>query len=239
MPTLLRQAALFSLGLGLGVVMSVGIERVSVENARSTSEPKVSSRIEELMIDGSPALGEPDAPVTVVEFSDFECPYCRRFHDEVLKPLKREYIDKGRVRFIHKDLPLPFHREADLAARVARCSQAENQYWQTYERLFDRQSCLTCEGAVAIADPDPEAQKRLNRCANDATTRTLVNSDRSEAQLHGIRATPTFIIGPTVGPDRHKGEVHEGAMPWPKFRRLVDQALSQADRSVDTNTEAR
>ena len=175
----------------------------------------------------------------MVEFSDFECPYCRRFHDEVLKPLKREYIDKGRVRFIHKDLPLPFHREADLAARVARCSQSENQYWQTYARLFERQSCLTCEGAAAIAEPDPEAQKRLNNCADEASTRTLVNTDRSEAELNGIRATPTFVIGPTVGPNLHKGEVHEGAMPWPAFRRLVDQALTQATSSVDTETETR
>jgi len=239
MPTLSRQVALFSLGLGLGVVMSVGVERVLIENARAQNKPKVPDRIEELMIDGSPALGQPDAPVTVVEFSDFECPYCRRFHNEVLKPLKRDYIEKGLVRFIHKDLPLPFHREADLAARVARCSQAENQYWQTYERLFDRQSCLTCEGAAAVADPSPEGQERLKKCADEASTRTLVNTDRSEAELNGIRATPTFIIGPTISRNRHTGQVHAGAMPWPEFRRLVDQALSQADNSVDTKTETR
>ena len=239
MPTLPRQAAAFLFGLGLGVGITLGIDQLPSKKARTENEPTVPNRIEELMIDGSPALGPLNAPVTVVEFSDFECPYCRRFHDEVLKPLKREYIDKGRVRFVHKDLPLPFHREADLAARVARCSQANGNYWQTYARLFDRQSCLTCEGAAAVANPNTEVQKQLNSCANETATRTLVNTDRSEAELNGIRATPTFIIGPTIGPGRHRGEVHEGAMPWPTFRRLVDEALSQVNSSVDTNTEAR
>ena len=239
MPTLPRQVAVFLLGLGLGVGITLGIDQLTIQNARTENEPTVPGRIEGLMIDGSPALGPIDAPVTVVEFSDFECPYCRGFHNEVLKPLMRDYIDKGLVRFVHKDLPLPFHREADLAARVARCSQADGNYWQTYERLFDRQSCLNCQGAAAVANADPEVQKQLNRCADEAATRTLVNIDRSEAELNGIRATPTFIIGPTIGPNRHQGEVHEGAMPWPEFRRLVDEALSQANRSVDTNTEAR
>ena len=240
MPTLPRQPAVFLLGLGVGVAITLGFDQLTLESSRTKNEqPTFPTRIEGLMIDGSPALGKIDASVTVVEFSDFECPYCRRFHDDVLKPLKREYIDTGRVRFVHKDLPLPFHREADLAARVARCSQADNQYWQTYERLFDRQRCLTCEGAIAIADPDPAVQQRLRDCADEASTRTLVNTDRSEAELNGIRATPTFIIGPTVSPDRHTGQVHEGAMSWPEFRRLVNQALSQADSSIDTSGDAR
>ena len=70
-------------------------------------------------------MGSNDAPLTIVEFSDFECPYCRLFHEEVLPSLKREYIDTGLVRFIHKDLPLPFHDQARPAAAAARCCLGE------------------------------------------------------------------------------------------------------------------
>ena len=89
-----------------------------------------------------PVLGDSTAPLTIVEFSDFECPCCRRFHEQVLPALKREYIDTGLVRFIHKDLPLPFHRQARPAAAAARCAGEQNRYWDLYSALFDQQTCL-------------------------------------------------------------------------------------------------
>ena len=228
-----RQAAVLLLGIGLGVGLSIGVGRLqlSEQNDPEDSPPATPSFVERLVIQGSPAMGRSDAPVTVVEFSDFECPYCRRFHDRVLIPLKRDYIDKGLVRFVHKDLPLPFHRQADLAARIARCSQQDGHYWQAYQSLFDRQACLGCEGPAAIVSADAERQAQLLRCAETQPIRILVNTDRSEAGLLGIRATPTFVIGPTTGDDLHRGRVLEGALPWPTFKKEIDQALEQARRA--------
>ena len=113
------------------------------------------------------------------------------------------------------------------------------EYWGIYKRLFERQTCLSCEGPVAIASDEPDQQARLRRCADDPQTRLLVNTDRSEASLHGIRATPTFVIGPTISADRHRGEVVEGAMPWPAFQRLVDEALRKTGHPIDTSTDGR
>ena len=236
----LRQAAVLLLGMGLGVGLSIGVERLrqTEQNAPGESPPATPSFVERLVIQGSPAMGRSDAPVTVVEFSDFECPYCRRFHDRVLIPLKRDYIDKGLVRFVHKDLPLPFHRQADLAARIARCSQQDGQYWQAYQRLFDRQNCLGCEGPAAIVSAETDRQARLRRCAATQQTRILVNTDRSEASLLGIQATPTFVIGPTVSDDLHRGRVLEGALPWPSFKKEIDQALEQARRAAAKTVDA-
>ena len=220
-------------------VQSFAPDKPAQQVENPTDDTKPIELVEDLRLDGSPAIGSDEAPLTIVEFSDFECPYCKRFHQQVLKPLKEQYIDTGLVRFVHKDLPLPFHAQADLSARVARCATDDAEYWGIYQRLFERQTCLTCEGPVAIANDDPDQQARLRRCADDAKTRLLVNTDRSEASLNGIRATPTFVIGPTMTTNRHRGQVVEGAMPWPAFKRLVDEELHQARHPIDTSTNER
>ena len=240
-PITARQAAVLLLGIGIGVVLTQVIDGQTTKRGNSNDNEReltAPAFIDSLSIQGSPFMGRADAPVTVVEFSDFECPYCRRFHEQVLIPLKREYIDKGLVRFVHKDLPLSFHRQEDLAARIARCSQQDGQYWQAYRSLFERQNCLSCEGPAAIVSSDATRQKRLSRCADTTSTRTLVNTDRSEAGLLGIRATPTFVIGPTLSEDQHRGQVLEGAMPWPSFRKVINQALEQAKASAGSTIDA-
>jgi len=93
-----------------------------------------------ISIKDDPVIGSPSAPVTIVEFSDFECPYCKRFHEETLPKLKKHYINKGLVRFIHKDLPLPFHQNAHLAATAARCAHEDGKYWEAYQALFNQTS---------------------------------------------------------------------------------------------------
>ena len=240
----LKNGAWLALGTGLGVAMSVGVSQSGPQTAErpdvaTQTKPSPIELVDDLRIGGAPALGSPTAPLTIVEFSDFECPYCRRFHQQVLGPLETDYISTGLVRFVHKDLPLPFHAQADLSARVARCSQDQGDYWQTYKRLFDRQACLACDGPIKIASSNPEQQDALRQCAESAQTRLLVNTDRSEAGLNGIRATPTFVIGPTIGPDRHRGRVIEGAMTWSAFKALVDKELQSLGHSIDTSSDGR
>jgi protein-disulfide isomerase len=240
----MKPAAWLLLGSGLGVALCIGLQRVPPFH---TTEPAASPQDErqpieladDLRLSGSPALGSASAPITIVEFSDFECPYCKRFHERVLTPLREQYISKGLVRFVHKDLPLPFHAQADLSARVARCSPTDADYWEIYQRLFDRQTCLSCEGPIQIATDDPTEQDQLRTCADDPATALLVNTDRSEAELHGIRATPTLVIGPTISAERHRGRVLEGAMPWPTFKRILDAELEASGHRIDTTADAR
>ena len=240
----MKPGAWLLLGSGLGGALCFGLQRISptrqAESAPSRpAEKQPIELVDDLRLTGSPALGSANAPITIVEFSDFECPYCKRFHEQVLAPLKEQYISRGLVRFIHKDLPLPFHSQAHLSARVARCSSTDAGYWETYQRLFDRQTCLSCEGPIQIASEDANQQEQLRRCASDPQTALLVNTDRSEAALHGIRATPTVVIGPTITADRHRGRVLEGAMPWPAFKRSLDEELEKAGHRVDTTADTR
>ena len=227
----LKAAAWLALGLGIGSGGTVLLRQwtstaTAVPHARAEQKPPPPAALTtELLLQGEPALGSGNAPLTIVEFSDFECPYCRRFHEQVLPSLKREYIDKGLVRFIHKDLPLPFHRQAKPAAAAARCAGEQNRYWDLYGALFNQQTCLECKGVVGIAEELRLDTSALQACMQREATETLIKANLSEAKLHNIRATPTFVIGPSRKDGKHRGEIIEGAVPWPQFKALIDQEL--------------
>ena len=233
----LKAAGLLTLGLGIGSGSTVLLQQWTSNpktnpNARIERKPPPRAALTtELLLQGEPFLGSSNAPLTIVEFSDFECSYCRRFHEQVLPSLKRTYIDTGLVRFIHKDLPLPFHRQAMPAASAARCAGEQNRYWDLYSALFDQQTCLECKGVVAIAEAINLDTSVLQACMQRETTQRLIRANLSEAELHNIRATPTFVIGPSRREGTHHGDIIEGALPWPQFKALIDQQLqAQEDR---------
>jgi len=215
-------------GAGIGVTLTLGgqwgQEQWQRRAAERANQPPVLKS--PLLIKGEPTLGSATAPVTIVEFSDFECPYCKRFHDEVFPQLKKNYIDKGLVRFVHKDLPLPFHEEAKPAAIAARCSTEQGLYWTTYAALFNKQTCLSCQGAESIAASTGINQEKLNQCKQKGQMAKAVTANLSEAELQGIRATPTFVIGPSRN-GSHSGEVIEGALPWGIFELAIQRTLNQ------------
>jgi protein-disulfide isomerase len=228
----LKALGWLALGLGLGSGGTLLLQQWTAASATAPKPPVEKQRppaalTTELLLVGEPAMGSSDAPLTIVEFSDFECSYCRRFHEQVLPSLKRDYIDTGLVRFIHKDLPLPFHRQAKPAAAAARCAAEQNRYWDLYSALFDQQTCLACRGVVGIAEDINLDASGLQACMQQDTTQALINANLSEAELHNIRATPTFIIGPSRSDGKHHGNIVEGALPWPQFKALIDQQLSE------------
>ena len=215
-------------GIALGIGGTVIVEslldlRLAVPtNPQARAIPVLTSP---LLLQGEPALGDPSAPLTIVEFSDFECSYCRRFHENVMPQLKRDYIDTGLVRFVHKDLPLPFHPHALPAAAAARCAGEQNRYWELYSSLFDQQNCLGCKGVLTIAGEADLNRSKLKACMEQESTLALINANRSEASLHNISATPTFVIGPTQSNGSLDGLVIEGAVPWSTFKSTIDKTL--------------
>jgi len=227
-PTL-RQSLILASGLVLGSGLTLGTQALLKEQQRRAQQPPEAPKVITIPVGlrGEPSLGSAKAPITIVEFSDFQCPFCKRFHDQVMPSLKRSYIDKGLVRFVHKDLPLPFHEYSREAAEAARCSWDDKQYWKTYGALFENQDCFACKGITSIAQNAGISEKRLESCKKAGSTRKAVNSNLSESQLQGIRATPSFVIGRTQG-DTQTGIVVEGAMPWPQFRAVLENELKKS-----------
>ena len=228
----LKALGWLALGLGIGSGGTLLLQQWTSTSATAPNAPVERQRrpaalTTELLLAGEPAMGSNHAPLTIVEFSDFECSYCRRFHEQVLPSLQRDYIDTGLVRFIHKDLPLPFHRQAKPAAAAARCAAEQNRYWDLYSALFDQQTCLECRGVMEIAKDINLNASDLHACMQHDRTQALINANLSEAKLHNIRATPTFIIGPSRSDGKHHGNIVEGALPWPQFKALIDQQLSE------------
>jgi len=222
----LRRSLLLVTGVVLGSGLTLATQAILQWHERQAQQTHATPKAITipLGLQGEPSLGSARAPITIVEFSDFECPYCKRFHDDVLPSLKKNYIDKGLVRFVHKDLPLPFHAYAREAAEAARCSRDNSQYWRTYAALFANQDCFGCKGVSTIAKGAGISSATLGTCQKVRTASKAVNSNLSEARIQGIRATPSFVIGSSQG-ERHTGVVVEGAMPWAQFKVLIDTAL--------------
>lgn len=175
--------------------------------------------------DGAPILGSAAAPVTLVEFTDFQCPYCRQFHTTTFPLLKKKYIDTGKVRFTQHDLPLGFHGNAVQAAEAVRCAGDQNLYWQMRDVVAanpDKLNRAGLEGLARSASVEPSA---FTSCLNSRKYEQAVKTEAEKALRSRIRGTPSFILGRTT-PEGVDGLLIPGAISLEDFSRLIDRFLA-------------
>jgi len=176
-----------------------------------------------IRLDGEPIRGAPDAPVTIVEYADFQCPFCARAYRMLEEQLLREY--EGKVRLVFKHLPLsdihPWARRAAVAAECAR-SQGEAAFWQMHDALFREQAKLTAENlrsrVLEVAKQAGLDVDAAARCFDGEATLPSIEADVREATSLGVRSTPTFFVD---------GRRLEGALPYEDFKTVVEQALRE------------
>ncbi|MCR4288440.1 MAG: DsbA family protein [Deltaproteobacteria bacterium] len=174
-------------------------------------------------IDGSPSMGKSDVPLVLVEFSDYECPFCARFNAEVLKQVKREYIDAGLLRFVYKDFPLPFHQNAMKASMAARCAGEEGRYWEMHDALLENQQSLgDVDGLVKRTGLNAAT---FNECLKSRKYEDAVQMDLNDGRELGINGTPTFILGRLDSSGKVTGDVIKGAMPYAVFKTKIEALL--------------
>jgi protein-disulfide isomerase len=157
----------------------------------------------------------------VVMISDFQCPYCRQWHDQSMANLRRDYIDKGTVRMVYLQFPLNTHRHAKAEAVASLCAGAQGRFWEYADSLFARQ-----ETVGKMTDVTPLLTRlgrdlrldagQFDACRRSPAIEALLQNDVQQALRAGVRSTPTFLIGDFLV---------EGAIPWTDFRRAVDTAL--------------
>jgi protein-disulfide isomerase len=184
-------------------------------NAKSApQEPPVQRA--KLALDGVPMLGAKAAPVTIVEYTDYQCPYCRSFHVSTFPELKKNYIDTGKVRFFSKDMPLDFHPDAMRAAQAARCANEQGKFWQLRDVMGSNPNNLDLEHILGFAGDLKMDKDALRACIQSEKYKNAVQNDVMEAMKNGAGGTPTFVVGPTTteGVD---GELVVGAQPFPVF----------------------
>ena len=175
-----------------------------------------------------PALGRPDAPVTLVEFSDYQCPFCQRFFLATLPALKKDYIDTGKVRYVFRDFPLDqIHPQARKAAEAAHCAGEQGKYWEMHDVLFGNQQALQPPKLSEHARTLGLDGSRFDACLTSGTHAARVSQGLTDGQAAGVQGTPGFVVAKTTTGDTVEGALVVGAQPVEVFRRLIDQLLGE------------
>jgi protein-disulfide isomerase len=173
-------------------------------------------------IAGNPTRGPADAPVTIIEFSDFQCPFCKRFHDETLPALLKKY--EGKIRFVYRDFPIrEIHANAQGAAEAAQCANDQQKYWEYHDLLFQNQDHLQRADFLAYARQLNLDVKTFQDCYDRAKYAVEVQEDVKAGQALGIGGTPTFFIN---------GRPLVGAQPLSAFSAIIDAELAAAGKPV-------
>ena len=173
-------------------------------------------------LEGFAMLGSKEAPLTIVEFTDYQCPFCQRFHTTAFPELKKNYIDTGKVRFYSRDMPLDFHPDAMRAAEAARCAGEQGQFWQLRDVMGANPDKLDMNSLVAFAADLKMDVGTFRACVESEKYKNAVQTDVMEAMKIGASGTPTFVVGKST-PDGVDGEIVVGAQPYPMF----DQRLKE------------
>lgn len=180
----------------------------------------------EASIDDDPILGKKDAPITLIEFSDYQCPFCARFSKETLPQIKKDFIDKGKVRYIFRDYPLStIHPKAQIAAEAAQCANDEGKYWQMHDLLFDNQKALEKEDLQKYAKEVGLNMNNFNNCLEKAKYFKEVKDDIQAGEKAGVQGTPAFILGKTTKDGVIKGKFIKGAHPFQTFKNAIEEML--------------
>lgn len=177
---------------------------------------------------GAASLGLATAPVTIVEFTDYQCPFCARHATETLDFLKREHIEPGKVRYVIRDLPLTeLHPIAARAAEAARCAgaQFESAYWAYHDALFEAQKGLADSSLTTLAAAGGLDVGAFGTCLSANRFTSAVEKDAAEARAAGLGSTPAFVIGSTPSGDSLTGKVLLGAYPFSAFEAAIDELL--------------
>lgn len=171
-------------------------------------------------------IGKEKAPVTIIEFSDFECPFCRRFWKETLPEIKQSYIDTGKARFVYRDFPLPFHPGAMPAAEGAKCAREQGKFWEMHDAIFGEQE-KQGSGTIQFTADDVKQwagkiglnTAKFNQCLDSGKYKQEVEKDIADGSSSGVNGTPATFIN---------GRLISGAQPFAAFKSIIDEELNKA-----------
>ena len=175
-----------------------------------------------LNIEGQPMLGDENAPVTIIEFSDFECPFCKRGYD-TMKEIIVEYVDTGKAKLVFMDFPLSFHQNAKPAAIAAACAEEQGMFWEFHDLLFENQDSLNRDTYLAHAETLNLDVESFTTCIDEERYSEDVDADMAMGQSAGVTGTPAFIIN---------GELFSGALPYETLAEAIESNLDSGDSEM-------
>ena len=209
----------FAYSQGLNASPAVGTVTVAQGDAiaqQSAPQPSVPpSRIDNVNTDDDPFIGIEGAPVVIVEFSDYECPFCARFQQDTLEPLLAEFGDD--IQFVYRDFPISqIHPNAQEAAEAAECADAQGAFWDYHDLLFANQQLLDRTSLIRYASQLNLDVDAFTECLESGLYRDEVLADLDEGRSYGVTGTPTFFIN---------GQRVVGAQPLATFQAIIRAEL--------------
>ncbi|MFT7616015.1 MAG: protein-disulfide isomerase [Candidatus Woesearchaeota archaeon] len=172
----------------------------------------------EALMDDDPVKGDADAPITIVEFSDFECPFCARFYSDTYQKIIAEYVDTGKVKIVYRDFPLSFHPNAQKAAEAAECAEDQGEFWAMHDILFEQGVVggpTTFKGYAATLGLDAND---FADCLDSGKHAAEVRADLNDGAAAGVTGTPGFYIN---------GVQVVGAQPFSVFEQIIEAELAK------------
>lgn len=176
-------------------------------------------------IDDDPFIGDRNAPVTLIEFSDYQCAFCGGFAKTILPSLKDEYIDKGKLKYVFRDFPLNIHKEAPKASEAAQCALDQGKYWEMHDAIFENQENMDIEDLKEYAGELGLDMDTFNSCLDNGKYTEEVSNDIKDGQKIGIKGTPSFIIGKSTPEGMIKGQLFVGSIPYAVFKTIIEANL--------------
>ncbi len=200
------------------------IHRSTITVPSAPSSPQNSEPIDVALGDG-PSLGNANATVGIVEFTDYECPFCQRFHTQSFGKIKETYLDSGKVRYFLRNFPLGFHAQAKPAALAAYCTGEQGQYWEMSHELFMNQRKLGVELYNDLADTLGVHETEFHACLENPGNLQRIEADLTYGKSIGVRGTPKFFIGRIQDGKLVSTKQISGAQPFAAFQRVLDSLL--------------
>jgi len=206
--------------------MRVAVERAPAAPSAAQAAPSRDPQAVSVSIEGSPSMGREDAPLTLVGFMDYQCPFCGRFHTQAFEQLKTNFIDTGLLRYVNRDLPLPFHEDAEQAALAARCAGDQGRYWEMRDALMRNPGSLSAEAMRSHATALSLDVTRFKECLDNKPYLEAIWKDASDAQAAGLMGTPSFVLGKASG-NTVEGIAIVGAQPYRNFESKIKELLAK------------
>ena len=229
--------AAFFAGLYFSNLDTNQVTKSDLDDAISRIESKIGNNLPsptlqpvKISLDDDPIRGNPDAPITIVEFSDYQCPFCARFYAQTLPLLLEEYIDEGKVNLVYRDFPVQrIHPNALSAAVAAECADEQGKYWEYHDTLFEKQNAwakLDSNSAIStcsqFATEIALEQQQFDNCLESGKYLEEVQADFSDGKNYQVTGTPGFFIG---NEDIWFVKII-GAKPYDAFKKVIDAQLN-------------
>lgn len=210
------------------IISAVEVKAPAPQPAQAPSQPSAPAIIQ-VSLDDDPFKGNPNAPVTVIEFSDFQCPFCSRFYTQTLPALQENYIDTGKIKLVYRDLPLDnLHPNARPAHIAAECADEQGKFWEYHDTLFENQGEWNRLSSVDLSSQLNQYATSMglnsasfDSCLSSKSMADEVQADYLQASQYGATGTPTFFIG-----NEKDGFIKlVGAQPYSAFQAAIDAQL--------------